>query len=464
MVSVPLGTATYRRRNMRNPEIELTNLLTENDPTNQVDGKVRFQRPGLTELSTVGIAGPIRGVFRRYGVLGSQYIVVASTEAYTVSESGVQTNLGVVGGTELVSIAGGATKAVIVSNGVAYATTGGAVVAINMPLGEMVSCVEYIDGYFILPCTNSQRFYWLAPGETDPDPLSFASVETSPDSIVSAKRLLDELWFFGQQTTEVWQLTSNLDAPFQPIGGRLYEKGCANRNTVSVLDNTLFWIGNDLIAYRADTTPVRISNHSIEEHLVNAGLDDLKAWAFSVDGHTLYCVTMGTEGTWAYDVENQNWPRFKSYNQETWRAHLGTQVDGSTIVAGDDTSNTLYVLDSTISNDNSDPLERIVTGGLAILGKPQKCTDFSVVMAKGQAPITGDAVNPTVLMRYSDDAGNTWSSWIEEHLGLEGQYGGQVTWRQLGLMQVPGRLFTIKVTDDSIVRLSYARANEAVAI
>jgi hypothetical protein len=464
MVAVPLGQATYRRRDMRTPEIELTNLLVENDPTNQVDGKVLFQRPGLTQLSTVGTIGPIRGVFRRYGVVNSQYIVVSATKAFTVSDIGGQTELGDVGGSDIVSIDGSDLKAIIVSDGSAYFTTGASLTLIVMPDSQRVSGVVYINGYFILVVENSQKFYWLAPGDTNPDPLNFASVETAPDNIVKAARLLDELWFLGQQTTEVWQLTANLDLPFQPVGGRLYEKGCANRDTAQVLDNTLFWVGNDLIVYRADTTPVRISSHSVEERLANAGLETLKAWAFSIDGHTLYCLTIGSQGTWAFDVENQNWPRFKSYGKETWRAHLGTQVDGSLIVAGDDTSNILYQLDNTVSNDNGAQLERIVTGGLNILGRPQPCRDFSVAMAMGWAPITGDAVNPTVLMRYSDDGGNIWSTWIEARLGLEGQYNGEVVWRQLGLMQSPGRLFTVKVTDDAIVRISYARANEAFSI
>lgn len=464
MVAVPLGLTTYKRENMHTPEIELTNLLVETDQSNLVDGKVRFQRPGLVTFSTVGIAGPIRGLFRRYGVVGSQYLAVASTFAYAVSDTGVQTLLGTLTGSDLVSIDGGETKAIIVANGIAYATTGSGLVAVNMPSSEMVSCVLYIAGYFLLFVQDSETFFWLAPGDTDPDPLNFASAETSPDNIVKGARLLDEIWIFGQQSTEVWQLTGDLNAPFQPIGGRLYEKGCANRDTVCALDNTLFWVGNDLIVYRAETTPIRISTHSIEEHLRNAGALALRAWAFSVDGHTLYCIRMGGEGSWAYDVENQNWPRFKSYGQDTWRAHVGTQVDGATVIAGDDTNNKLYRLDSTVSNDDSQPLERIITGGVPILGPPQKCRDFSVAMAVGWAPITGPAINPTVSLRYSDDGGNSWSSWIEKRLGLQGQYNGEVVWRRLGLMKSPGRLFTVKVTDDAVARLSYARMNEAVSI
>lgn len=462
MVGVPLGLSEYRRRGARTPEVALINLMVEKDPTNQVDGLVRFQRPALTSFATVG-TGPSRRVYRRAGVLGSNYLAVSGTQLYTVTASGVSTLIGTIPGADIASIDGSATRAIIVANGAAYSTDGTSTVQVNMPNGVGVSDVLYIDGYFLLAQTASQRFYWLAPGDVDPDPLNFASAENSPDNIVGLARLLDEVWFFGEQTTEIFQLSGNLDAPFTPIPGRLYEKGCANKNSIAVLDNTLFWVGNDLIAYRADTTPIRISDHSMEERLRDAGSSDLRAWAMVIDGHTIYCVRAGALGSFVFDVENPNWGRWKSYGQETWRAHVGCQITGDVIVAGDDATGSLWLLDKTASNDNGAALEREITGGITILGKPQKCRDFSVRVATGWAPITG-ATDPLLLLSYSDDGGNIWSPWLDMPLGLQGQYLTEVTWRQLGLMNGPGRLFKVRMTDDALFRLSYARMNEATSI
>lgn len=462
MVALPLGKTPYRRRGARTPEVEITNLLVEQDPTNQVDGVVHFQRPALTAFATVG-TGPSRGIFRRAGVLLSQYITVTGSQAYLLSSSGTSTLLGSIPGADIVTIDGSATRAIIVASGTAYSTDGVTLTAVVMPNGEAVSSVVWLGGYFILTCSQSQRFYWLAPGDVDPDPLSFASAEAAPDNIVGAVRLLDEVWMFGEQTTEVFQLTGDIDAPFQPVGGRMYEKGCANKDTITVIDNTLFWVGNDQVAYRANSTPIRISDHTIEEKITDAGSMALRAWSFSIEGHTIYCLRIGSVGTYCHDVENQSWPRFKSYGYETWRAHVGAQIDGSLVIAGDDQNGTLWRLDNEASNDNGEPMERVITGGLSSVGAPTVCKNISLNIAVGWAQITGSATDPIIAMQFSDDGGNLWSAWLEVNFGLQGKYRTNVAWQQLGVISPPGRLFRFRVTDDALLRISYARMNDYVA-
>lgn len=468
MGAVPLGITPYRRRDARTPEVALVNMLIEKDQTNLVDGYLRFQRPGLGVFATAG-DGPTRAVFRRLGVINSLYYVVSGPALYSVHPTTKEVrNLGFISGDDICSVDGSATRLIIVADGVAYSWNGTALSTIVVPdidgVTSLISSVIYIAGYFILTVKDSQHYFWLAPGDTNPDALNFASAESAPDNLVKAAKLLDELWLFGEQTTEVWQLTGNADAPFVPIGGRLYEKGCASRDTVATLDNTLFWVSNELIAYRADTAPVRISDHSIEERLRDGEAENLRAWAFQMDGHTLYALRCGDIGTYCYDVENQNWPRFKTYGQETWRAHLGCQTDGDQIIAGDDTDGTLWAFDHTRSNDGGVVLERELTGGVPIIGAPVKNSSLSLRTATGWAPITGTATDPVVQMRFSDDGGNLWSTWIEAPMGLQGQYYTEVVWRQLGLMRQPGRLYQIRCTDDAIFRASYCRFNEAQSI
>lgn len=463
MAGIPLGTGSYRRRGARTAEVSLINCLVEKDPTNLIDGKVFIQRPGLADFANVG-PGPIRGVFRKLGVLFSLYYVVSGSSLYSVTTSGIAAYLGAIPGDGLVTIAGNETRLLICDNALVYSWNGTAMTTINMPADEDVSSLEYISGYFLLCVADSDKVFWLAPGDVDPDPLSFFNVESAPDNNVAVKRLLDEVWFFGQQTIQPFQQTANIDAPFQPIIGRVYEKGCANKSTIAELDNTLYWVGSDLVVYRAETVPIRISDHSLEERLQEAGSDDLRAWAFTMNGHSLYLLRCGDDSTFAHDVENGNWPRWKSYEQDTFRAHLGTQVAGDLVIAGDDAEGKLWRFDPSISNDDGIVLERELTGGLAIVGQPQKCSSVYLAAATGWAPITGTAILPKIFMRYSDDGGNLWSSWIEVDLGLQGKYPTIAVWRRLGLMRAPARIFTFRQTDDTVFRVHYARANEAVNI
>lgn len=451
---------------MRTPEISLTNMLVEKDPTNLVTGTVLYQRPALTRWALIG-PGPIRGIFRKLGVIGGQYFIVSGTTLYKCTESGAATSVGTILGGDIVSMDGSADRLIVVAEGVAYSTDGTTVTTIVVPdinaVPSPISAVVYINGYFILTVKDSQHFFWLAPGDVNPDALNFASAENAPDNIVAPVRVFDELWFLGQQTAEVWQLTGNVDAPFTPIIGRLYEKGCANRDSVAVLDNTIFWVGNDFIVYRADTSPVRISNHSEEERLRVAGSVDLRAWAFVFDGHTIYVVRAANSITLAKDVENPGWSRFKTYEQETWRAHLGVQVAGDRVIAGDDTEGILWELDPTVSNDNGVVMERLFTGGIAVVGKPIKCRSVKLVPAVGWTEdLNGDAANPKIQMRFSVDGGALFTSWFEERLGEQGKYKTSVAWDQLGVIPAPGAVFEWRMTDDAILRVHYATMNDTV--
>jgi len=477
MVGLPLGVTEYKRNGAETAEIALVNCLVEADSTNTVTGKTIIQRPGLTRFVNSG-ARQVRGTYREHGVFNDAWIVVSDSNLYTIDPVTKILTLainGTITGTDRVKMAGNATRLIIVASGIAYSFDGTTSTPIVMPDGEMVSDVEYINGYFILTCSASQKWFYLAPGDVNPDPLSFFSCETSAGFLVGVKRLVDELWFFTQDAIEIWQLTGELDAPFSLVPGRLYQKGCASRDSIRELDNTLFWIGADLIAYRADTTPQRISTHTIEERLRVAvessaeGFGSITAWDCVYLGHTLYLVTAGDEGTHVFDVENVNWAHWKSYGQENWRAWVGCQADGDQTLTGDVQSGQLWLLDSSRNTDDPGtfetgtlPLERKVTGGIPVIGPTVKCGNVSINTAVGRAPITGPSANPVMAMRFSDDSGQRWSSWITAPLGAQGKYKTQVVWKRLGQIKDPGRIFEFRCTDDVPYRISYARMNDAV--
>lgn len=489
MANIPLGATEYKRHDIRSAEVALVNCLIENDPTNAVTGKTIMQRPGLRSIGSA--PDPLRGIYRSRGVLNEPWLVVGGGGLYVSGADGFFRRTAgneAIPGTDQVRIVGGQDRVLICASGVVYSFDGTTVTTVNMPNGRLVSDVEYINGYFILVCAADQRFYWIIPGGTDPDPLDFASAETSPDNTVSVRRLIDELWFFSSSTIEVWHLTGDADMPFALVAGRIYSKGAASRDCIALVDNTLFWIGADLIAYRADTSPQRISTHTMEERFALAAADSIRdngpstvttrlsfgtlsAWTCIFRGHTLYIVNCGAHGTFAYDVENTNWAHFKSLGQESWSARLGWQVDGDEILTGGEFEGEtrLWYLDPSYSSDQlrgilvaNVPMERKVTGGIPLIGAPQKCKNVSVHIGVGLASITGTSANPILAMRYSDDNGQIWSSWIEEHMGLQGQYLKRVIYDQLGIIEEPGRIFEFRSTDDCVFRLSYATMNEAI--
>lgn len=454
MPDIPLGITARKRRSTWTPSIRIVNMVAEASQTNEFNGIDHIQRPGLVAFAEVG-DGPIRGVFRQAGTFDGDFLTVSGDEWYRVTDAGATTLLGDVPGALRTSCAATRIRAIVVSDGAAYSTDGTTVVDVVMPDDRPVGSVAQLNGYFILTELDSARFYWIEPGQTDPDGLSFATTESSPGYNLKVERVGDELWFFKQEGIEVWVPTGDPDLPFQRVPGRNYDKGCRNRDTVVRFDNSVAWVGNDGLVYRGDNAPVRFSDSTIEEQLRKASPDSLRAWSYAEDGHTMYVLTLDT-GTWAFDVSSGQWSEFESYERPFWRAHVGETGDNFT-VAGDDELGLLYRLDPDEPTDNGDFMTRIVTGGVTVVGQPQRCDSFQLYATTGT--IEDPNFYPSARVSWSDDFGQTYGDWEDVTLRKQGNYGQPIRINRLGAMRYPGRLFQIQVTDPVVVTIMAASFN-----
>lgn len=453
MPAVSLGASATDRKTAWTPEVRLVNYLPEQSPTNPYTGVDYVQRPGLAPFATVG-AGPIRSVYRQAGTFGGDFLVASALVWYRVTSAGVATSLGAITGTDRTSTAATSSRAITVAGAVAYSTNGTTVAAVVMPDGRSVGSVAQLNGYFILPELGSARFYWIEPGQTNPDGLSFATTESSPGDIIKVERVGDELWFMKEEGMEVWQPTGDPDIPFQRIPGRNYDKGARARDAICRFDNSLAWVGNDGVVYRADSNPIRISTNSIEERIRKADRTSLSQWSYAVDGHLMLVISMNI-GTWAFDASSEQWIEFESYNLPKWRAHVG-DYGTDFVVAGDYTNNRLYRLDPERSNDNGDPLVRVLGGGIAVPGGGVMCDSLFIYVTTGTALSPID--RPSMQVRWSDNA-RIYGDPRNASLKVQGDYSEPVRLTRLGRMTYPGRLFEFIVTDDLVATISGAAYN-----
>jgi hypothetical protein len=457
MPKIPLGRQSYKRAETRLPEIVLKNYIGEASPVALENGFVLLQRAGLTAFATAG-SGPIRGIAREPGCFNGDMIVVSGPTAYRVSAAGAVTSLGSIPGSDRVSIAIGPSYALI-AYGTGLASTDGATIStVSFPDGAGVVSVAWLNNYFIAVRADSQRIYWSAINGITFGALDYSAASSTPDELLAVFASANELYLFGEATVEAWYPTGVAVEPFRTAKGREFQKGCAARDSIAKLDNTLFWVGSDGIVYRAgDSSPQRLSDHGIEERIRKASFSDLRAWSFAQDGHTFYALSIGTQGTYVYDVSTGIWGEFSSYGRSTWRAQLGVQGDGSNVYAGDDTSGQIWRLDLDSLVDGSDPIERTFTCGVLAEGEKFPCRSFGVTVATGTVPIGSAA---TLEMRFSDDGGQVWGPWDAASLGSTGEYGLEILWYRLGQIKRPGRVFQVRTTDTAPMRVSSAWINE----
>jgi hypothetical protein len=165
------------------------------------------------------------------------------------------------------------------------------------------------------------------------------------------------------------------------------------------------------------------------------------------------------QGTYAYDVSTTQWAEFQSYDRTLFRARYPLSLDGETTF-GDDETNQIWHFDPEAFDDNGAPLTRLVSGGALVKSGAIRCNNVMLQCARGVGLATGPGSLPVVEMHYSDDAGQTWSDWESESLGAQGEYSVKAIWRQLGMMESPGRVFEWRVTDPVLVTYSGATINE----
>jgi hypothetical protein len=450
VTDIPFGVGAYRRSAGGLPEARLVNCFVEKSPTSPT-GIVLLSRPGLSAYLSLG--GASRGVYCQAGTFNNDVMSVSGTTLYRNA-----TAIGAIPGAGLVSIAGDGNEMVIANGSGLYRTDGVGLTTIAFPDAAGVSSVAYLGGYLIGSRTGSQKFYWsgILDGTTW-NALSFASAERAPDNLVALTVVGDELWLFGEVTTEPWVPTGDLNAPFSRQAGRLYSKGCRSKDTVVVADNTAFWVGNDGIVYRGSAIPQRVSDFGIEERIANTPATSLKAWTFTFEGHAFYVLTT-VDGTFAYDISTTEWAEFASYGRTGWRAHVGAMLPNGTVVAGDDTTGMLWQLTRAALTDNGDAIVKLFTAGTPASGKGFALDNVELDMATGLASL---GLDPVIEMRRSRNGGLTWTNWRAASAGKLGSYGKRVAWRRLGHVSEPGIIMEFRMTDAAPWRISRLRGNDA---
>lgn len=438
MVAVPLGLKSYRRLAALVPEVILKNLWLEKDESGiSPDGTIRVQRPGLFLINEFD--DPIRGM----------HVVPSDLTRLTVSGSSLfveDVEAAYIPGDDLVPMVSTEFGTFMAANGMAFVFADGLFTAISLPEGEAVVDLDQINGYVIL-LTPSGRFYWLEPGSTIVGALNFATAESSPDGAIAIRRLGDEFWIFGTQTVEPWQPTGDADLPFQRAVGRVYDRGCLHRDTVRRFDNSLVWVGDDLIVYRGGAVPQAISDNGISERLrLRSG--DPSAWTFGYDGHKFYVLRIPGQGTFGYDATTAQWSEFASLNESTWLPHVGYEIDGA-VVCGSWKTGKIYNFEGSSAQDDFGPMPWAVTGTISVSGKPVRNDSISIGV--------GASGSTTINVRWRDGQEPYPSEY--EVIDVRAPYDLVDVWR-LGSPDAPYRTFELSGPSSARVRISGLTAND----
>lgn len=467
MPALSLGRAVYERA--QQPPILLKNMLFETAPSNAEDQTALVPRPRLAAFATPG-AGPIRGLYRKGGVLAGvgrsgAIIALSGNTLYRVDQTtGAASSLGSVSGPLRMSAEGNLTAVLFTCGGALYSTDGDSIETVTLPGGYSAFAVDTLNGYFLV-ASEAGRFNWSALDSTTFEAGSAAYAESAPDELFSLKVIGDELWLFGRLTTEVWQPTGDAILPFQRINGRVFSIGVTARDTVQKLNvdgvDTVCWLGTDRRVYRTAPNPVKISDPSLEERLERATVSasdnsqNPHACTLSFAGRDLYLLHIPGEGSFAYDLSTGLWSEFTSFGQPLFRGAVSAVAPNNMALLGDAYGPAIWRLDPERRTDGDAPVVFEFSAHLQVEGGPTRCANVMLDVATGEAD--GPLADPTIALQVSDDRGRTWSDPAVRPLGRQGTHP-IVAWRRLGRLRHPGRVHLWRTTEPVVV--SGARYNE----
>ena len=180
---------------------------------------------GLASFATLSGASTVRGMIE---MDGTGY-VVGGPLLYSVSQSGVVTTIGPVPGTGQVHMDRNRRtpnpELVIISDGLRYLYSNGAVAAMSDPDLPSPNGVVVIDGYAIYTISDGRLFASQIDEAGNIDPLAVAREDTSPDANVGIARRGRDVAVFGAQVDNITdQRRPGLTGGGRRADGRVYAR------------------------------------------------------------------------------------------------------------------------------------------------------------------------------------------------------------------------------------------------
>jgi hypothetical protein len=275
-------------------------------------------------------------------------------------------------------------------SGWAYNSTSG-VHQITDPSFPPCNTVTYYDTFFVFSVRGTTRFFvsqpfWngtdplIGPDGVDPaPPLNFTTKSTTSDLIVGIANSHEQLFVFGEKVGEVWYNAANAPPafPFSRSFGALIQRGLMAPYSLVLEDNTLFFLGDDLIFWRLESfVPMRMSNHAIEAQWAKyTGHQYARAFSYTWQGHKLIAITFpAAKATWVLDLATKRWHERESWTADNadssigrWRVNCALNASSSIeqypeILFGDSLSGRVDQLNNNVFTEFGHTMRALIVG------------------------------------------------------------------------------------------------------
>lgn len=451
-MNISFATQSYRHPSLPLSAQQVVNAYAEHQPADAKSQIAVLGVPGLTLFGPAG-TGPIRGMH----MLGSVLYVVSGKELYSVGNTGVSTWLGSgIFGTGVVSMSDNGTQLAIVngSNGYIYSATGGFQIISNANFFP-ANTVTFFDNYFVYDRAGTNQFFISALLDgTSYNGLDFASAEVQPQNVLSIVNQQENLLIFTTGHIETWYDSGAVAFPFQRYDGATIERGATGFYTTLKEDNSVFFLGDDLIFYRLNgIVPVRISTHALEyEWKTYTTVSDAFAFSYTWGGHKFIVLTFPSAArTFVFDIATNLWHERESWDQNNntlgrWRGNCHISAYNRELI-GDAINGNIGYLDATSATEYGNTIRMLlVSPPIHSDRKRVYHSRFELDLESGVGLTSGQGSDPQAMLDWSNDGGRNYTSQqIWHSMGKQGATLTRLRWLRLG--QARTRVYRLSITD-----------------
>ena len=463
--------------------------------------------PGNQAFSALPVPAPFNQPNRGLLELRGKAYGVNGNIVFSLNQNGVFTNIGTVlnDGNSVSMVANGNGQIFIASagNGYVIPNGGGAGTLVAVTTSDFLgaSFATFQDGYIIVISPASNQFQISGNDDT---PLGDAtqwdasnvSIQAGQaDYLKAALSSREYLRLFGSRRSQIYYNVGSNGIggfPFQSYNETFIETGLAATFSLADLGDSLIWIGEDARGRRAcwqdhAFIPQRVSNFSVEQRWDSySSIADAVAFPMIWEGHLLYQVTFPSaytlpytfplgspavkvSATWVYDVTASTLLQKPVWFERSYQTALGNLNGRSELFhcfcygkhlvgsgGADGNPGAIYQYSASQFTDCGVDINGLQTQRPIVrdricphLWQGNKRVLYNRIefeLARGVGLDGGVfGSNPQLLLRWSNDAGNTWTPEQNIPVGLIGQYNLRAYFNRCGYAR--DRVFWLRATD-----------------
>lgn len=442
------------------PEKRCHNVYPEpfpNDPQRQT---VLVEAAGSLKRNSYGSA--CRGMWQWDGFASGRILVAqgATLSTYDPATNAASSLTGTLGASDRGDFAVTETQGFGLFGGQLYYSDGSTIQLVTDADFATLLTDGGVSAFSSVACLGQRGLFTYGPrfGFTDvlnvnsTTALSYYTAESSPDNLI-AGRVLGELYvLYGTRTIEFWAQSGDADDPFGMQPGMTQQVGCACRDGIVATDNSHYFVDDAFNVRRLGQGSSEIvSEPWVSKALRSAGASDILGWSYQDAGH-IFVGWRTSSGCYVYDVLTQQWHTRGTNLLATWR-YTDVVTAGARVFVCDGTGQ----FDELSRDYTSESMANASTMGTEIIREftaylsqaPQSSaiTTLRLESAKGVGLASGQGSSPVVRLRTSIDGGNTWTSWRERSLGVQGAYNQRSVWTRLGRTQLSGMVMHFLKSD-----------------